>query len=157
MYKIIFLVFFILILGCTRPQLPKQLSPLATSTDPNRTYLNEFNCHWKFLRTNLCLNWHWETQPTSSDYGSLIIKTYYLSQFDKTPILDVPAGLIKLELFMPSMNHGSNPTETIVLDRGIFRIQDIYFIHSGAWELRFYLLQTDNQNVLDSIFIPFNF
>lgn len=45
---------------------------------------------------------------------------------------------IEVELWMPSMHHGSSPTyvEAAPYQAGLFYVRDVFFIMSGDWEIR---------------------
>lgn len=45
---------------------------------------------------------------------------------------------MKVVLWMPSMGHGSAPVRIIKLSEGQYRVDKIYFLMKGQWELRFF-------------------
>jgi hypothetical protein len=157
MHNLLLLTYLGLIFSCTRPQLPAPSIAPNLSKIHKTTGLSQFDCQWKFTNSKLCLHWKWETLPTDTEYGSLIVRTYHLSILDNFPILESPSLSLKLELFMPSMNHGSSPTNTTQLEPGTFKVQDIFFVHAGHWELRFQLVDPENHHVSDTINIPYHF
>ena len=50
---------------------------------------------------------------------------------------------IRAYLWMPSMNHGSSPIKVINLGNGFIRLETIYFIMPGDWELRLEIKSQD--------------
>lgn len=155
----IWLFFFLstFLFNCTRPQLPN--TPMPTNLSASRSNINTktYDCSYKFTKINLCLNWRWDTLPSGSDYGSMIIRTYTLSSLDGFPVLESSPYNLKLELYMPSMNHGSNPTQTTQLTSDTYKIEDIFFIHAGHWEFRFYLINPESNHVFDTLTVPYSF
>jgi hypothetical protein len=100
-------------------------------------------CSIRFDRTQLCVSWHWEKKPTSSEMGSFIFKTYRLNAFDATPIEVNPVNVPEIQLWMPSMGHGSAPTQTTQLDVGTYRAENVFFVMPGEWDIRFQIKDGD--------------
>lgn len=81
----------------------------------------------------------WERRPTETDYGSFLVKVGRENRADGSPVLlDVP-GTLSVELWMPSMGHGSSPVTVDKLDVGTFRATDVFFTMPGDWEIRLQL------------------
>lgn len=136
-------VLLILSLGCANPkyllQEPNFLGGQGGSSKP----IESTNCDLKFAKPDLCLSWYWENRPTPSEAGSLIVKLFRPNNLDGSPVLVTPEASLMLLLWMPSMNHGSTPTLTQEIDIGTFRIQEVFFIMPGEWDLRFQLQVKD--------------
>lgn len=49
--------------------------------------------------------------------------------------LETPPSF-EVELYMPSMGHGSVPTKIEPLDDLTFRVFNVFFIMAGSWEIR---------------------
>lgn len=81
--------------------------------------------------------WYWEVKPTAQSQGSLIFKTYRLNNLDQTPVETDLAQRPEVILWMPSMGHGSTPTQTTRLDVGTYRTSQVYFVMPGEWDIRF--------------------
>jgi hypothetical protein len=128
---LLFLSFFI---GCAEPKYV-----ISNEEGPNKPGLQESksNCQISFSNSGLCLTWYWETKPTSTKPGSLIFKTYRLNLLDQTPIEVDLESTPQVVLWMPSMGHGSTPTQTARVDRGTYRATNVFFIMPGDWEIRF--------------------
>lgn len=133
------LIGFILF-GCARPKYIQE-SGAADSAQPDSTSSRKTDitaeCAIVFSETKYCLSWYWENKPTSKQAGSLIFKMYRLNQFDKTAVAIDPAGMPAVVLWMPSMGHGSTPTQTTRLDVGTYRASNVFFIMPGEWDIRF--------------------
>ena len=46
------------------------------------------------------------------------------------------SDLVEAKLWMPSMNHGSSPIKVVRLGAQMVRLESVYFIMPGDWELR---------------------
>jgi hypothetical protein len=124
------------IMGCAQP---KYLSGTEGTSDETNVKESKPGCAISFSRSRLCLSWAWEKKPTSNEVGSLVFKTFRLNIFDQTPIevdLEIAPQVI---LWMPSMGHGSTPTQTSRVDQGTYRASNVFFIMPGEWEIRFQL------------------
>ena len=142
-------------LACAKPTLPTQPAGGPISDNPSVLASSGLSCELRFPKQNVCLNWGWVKRQTDETYGVLWVKIHRPNLWDQTPVLTDPLGALKVELFMPSMNHGSNETATHRLDIGTFKIEDVFFIHAGDWEIRFHLYE--NTNLLDSLAVPILF
>lgn len=69
--------------------------------------------------------------------GNLIFKTYRLNLLDQTPIEVDLFATPQVVLWMPSMGHGSTPTQTAWADQGTYRTTNVFFTMPGDWEIRF--------------------
>lgn len=114
------------------------------TSDPN-IFLRPMVCKTKMLVSGNCLVWYWENKPTSRQPGTLIFKLYRLNAFDQTPMPMDPKFPPEVILWMPSMGHGSVPTQTQRLDMGTYRASNVFFIMPGEWEIRF---QTKENNIV---------
>lgn len=94
------------------------------------------DCAIRLNPSGACLSWKWEAEPTRAKAGSLIFKVFHSNAYDATPVeqdLAHPAVV----LWMPSMGHGSSPTQVDRLDTGTYRASNVYFVMPGQWEIRF--------------------
>jgi hypothetical protein len=114
---------------------PNYNSP-ATILNPQQKEAGE--CTTKFAHSNFCVGMSWEKIPAStSDYGSFIFKIYRQNLADSSPVVLDPAGEVSVQLWMPSMGHGSSPITVDRLDLGTFRAGKVLFIMPGQWDIRF--------------------
>jgi hypothetical protein len=131
-----------LLQGCAQPRY---------ETNPDRGELGmpaaqserATDCPLKLTNTRLCVSWHWEQRPSSSQSGSIVFKVYRGNVLDDTPVLVDSSRTADLLLWMPSMGHGSTPTQVQRLDVGTYRASNVFFIMPGDWELRFQFKEAD--------------
>lgn len=134
------IVFFIFeALSCARPKYADTLSsgPEQLSEKPS--------CDAQFIQSGYCLNWAWIKKPTSTEAGSLFFKVYKKdnSEFLLTDFTTIPY----LELWMPSMGHGSSPTQTSRTDLGTYLTEKVFFVMPGQWEIKFQI--KENNQIAD--------
>lgn len=101
-------------------------------------------CLERFISSGLCLTWYWQKAPAPPRGGSsggpeeavLVFKVFRPNLLDQTPV-EVDLSVLPLvSLWMPSMGHGSTPTETVRIDIGTYRTSKVNFIMPGDWEIR---------------------
>lgn len=125
--------FIVLTISCAQPKYVEEPKPL----DQRDSYEKPGTCSIAFKSSGICLSYVWESQPNTSDYSQLVFKIFRLSQYDSTPIeIDSPS-IPQVVLWMPSMGHGSTPTEVERLDVGTYRAKNIFFIMPGEWDIHF--------------------
>ncbi len=128
------LLFLLLLVGCAEPKYVRETqSPPAENSEQE----SKADCGTVFTKSNLCLVWYWEKMPTEKNMGSLIFKSYRLNALDQTPIETDLSFLPQVVLWMPSMGHGSTPTQTSRIDVGTYRSTNVFFIMPGEWDIRF--------------------
>lgn len=116
---------------------PKYVKVSDAATDGTNAQESKTDCQTFFSTSGLCLTWYWEKKPTSTQMGNLIFKTYRLNSLDQTPIEVDLTATPQVVLWMPSMGHGSTPTQTTRVDEGTYRVTNVFFIMPGDWEIRF--------------------
>ncbi len=137
----------LLILGCAKPN-----SKPDSQKTSNLNSSENAGCKISLRKDpNICLNWYWDTlAKPEEEFGSL--KVFFVDT-------NVFTKLIKLEslvLWMPSMGHGSSPTEVTNLGDGFFKVTNIWFIMKQDWELRFTVQLDDGTREEVSDYIYFN-
>lgn len=141
-----FVVLFLIVqlLGCAQPKYVKE----ETGATQNKISQeeNKADCSITFSESKYCLSWYWETEPTASQAGSLIFKIYRQNQFDQTAVELDASQVPEVILWMPSMGHGSSPTQTTRLDVGTYRANKVFFIMPGVWEIRFSVKENQQPN-----------
>lgn len=125
------------ILALTNCARPKYVEETTSNQPPIAKIEGAAECSNQFSESKYCLSWYWENKPTSKQSGSLIFKVYRLNQFDKTAVPVDFKQTPDVVLWMPSMGHGSAPTQTTRLDVGTYRASNVFFIMPGDWEIRF--------------------
>ncbi|MCO5113391.1 MAG: hypothetical protein M9899_10625 [Bdellovibrionaceae bacterium] len=111
-------------------------------------------CTLRFKNSDLCLLWTWESLPTPQNPGVLTFKITRENLLDGTPIPVDISTLPAVVLWMPSMNHGSTPTQVEQVDTGSFRATHVFFIMPGEWDIRFQIkegMQVQDEAVLTLI------
>ena len=108
------------------------------------------DCSLQFQNSKLCFTWKWESEPSATVMGSIILKTYRLNYLDQTAVETDMISIPELVLWMPSMGHGSSPTASERLDMGTYRIKNVFFIMPGDWEFRFQI-NKDNEKIDEAI------
>ncbi|MFZ4404342.1 MAG: hypothetical protein ACOYOK_09605 [Pseudobdellovibrionaceae bacterium] len=134
--------------ACARPT---YLAESKNSADVINQELPASSCKNTFTKSGFCLSWQWETKPTSSQSGSFIFKTYRANYFDQSSVLLDWSALPEVILWMPSMGHGSTPTEVERLDVGTYRVKKVFFVMPGDWDLQFFI--KENSEVKDDAVI----
>ena len=118
---------------------PKYVHDSTVSNQTSYAQESKADCQISFVNSKLCLTWFWEKKPTSTQMGSFIFKTYRLNVLDQTPIEVDLVSTPQVILWMPSMGHGSTPTQTTRIDQGTYRTSNVFFIMPGDWEIRFHV------------------
>lgn len=122
------------VLGCGRPKYVEEPTHDASPVVQEKI---KADCSIAFTESKYCVSWYWEFKPTSKQPGSLIFKIFRLNQFDQTAVEVDATQVPEVMLWMPSMGHGSTPTQTSRLDIGTYRASNVFFIMPGDWEIRF--------------------
>lgn len=125
-------------------------------------------CPIQFKKTGLCAELTWTILPKKVEMPTENDKAEFTLQVFKNPRLPVGssgaqeplAQDLAVKLFMPSMGHGSLPTqvEAEVDEKGHkisgkFRVKDVYFSMPGKWEIRLELKKA--AAVLDRAAVPY--
>lgn len=140
-------VFFAI--GCAQP---KYLNADQTGSRQSSPQESKSVCANQFQNSGTCLTWAWEKEPTQNEAGSFLFKTYRLNSADQTAIeMDMPAVPLVV-LWMPSMGHGSSPTQVERLDVGTYRAKNVFFVMPGEWEIKFQIKQ--GNAVSDESIVP---
>lgn len=117
--------------ACAHPNYQSQQegSGLQKTTNPS--------CELKMPISQFCVNLVWEKVPTDTEKGVFTLQ-FSLNEA-ATELLQAPSVV----LWMPSMGHGSSPVTVNPVDKGLYRISDVYFVMPGEWEIR---IQIKDQN-----------
>lgn len=121
------------LMACARPKYASE-APLSNET---LNHENKASCSYTFQASSFCLSWNWEQKPTASQAGSLVFKVFRLNLYDQSQVVIDTAAVPEVILWMPSMGHGSSPTQTQRLDVGTYRASNVFFIMPGEWEIKF--------------------
>ena len=136
------LIFLLLSVGCAQPKYEKAPSaPGAESTQAQSIS----DCEPRFQKSGHCLLWKWEKMPTSATMGKLVFKIARPNLLDGTAIPVQVTEVPRVVLWMPSMGHGSTPTVVEAVDVGSFRVNNVFFVMPGDWEVRFQVRADDGE------------
>lgn len=141
--KIVSALTLLFVVGCAQP---KYVEENKNTNGNNSAHEAGADCSTQFAGSQLCVSWYWERKPTSSEVGTFIFKTYRLNAFDKTAIEINTISTPEVQLWMPSMGHGSTPTQVTQLDVGTYRAENVFFIMPGEWDIRFQIKNGDTVN-----------
>lgn len=131
-----YILLTLLHIGCAEP---KYVRETQAQGNENGQQESKADCGTVFTKSNLCLVWYWENKPSANEMGSLIFKTYRLNALDQTSVETDLSDLPQVVLWMPSMGHGSIPTQTSRIDVGTYRTTNVFFIMPGEWDIRFHV------------------
>lgn len=93
-----------------------------------------------------CTHITWETLPTETATGSFQLE--FFSSLNPSERMDI-AGEVKVVLWMPAMGHGSSPVTVEKVSSGVYKVDRVFFVMPGDWEIR---IQVKNgNNVSDEI------
>jgi hypothetical protein len=103
-------------------------------------------CDLEFKKAKLCAEIQWAIKPknvemiTKEDRAEFILAFFKKNQPE---VFVSPKGSISVQLFMPSMGHGSEPTRVEPdknlkgeIQEGRFKVTDLYFTMEGDWDIR---------------------
>ncbi len=117
--------------------------------DPGSLTRNEeatADCKMHLKTENLCLKATWDSMPTESTFGSM---TLTFTDKNTPERIISPRHEPSMLLWMPSMGHGSSPVTITLIEDGIYKANDIFFIMPGPWEIRYQL--KDGDKVVEEI------
>lgn len=140
------LYFFItsLLLACAEP---KYAQVISHNPEPGESFKVEADCSMRFQLFGQCLSWRFSDEIKAQNDLTMIIKIYRPNFYDQSLVYqDIPDGrFLNAKLWMPSMGHGSIPTQIKRLDVGTYAISRVNFIMSGHWQI--YFDQVENNQI----------
>ena len=102
-------------------------------------------CTLRLEKAKLCAAIAWVEQPSDDAMGSFSL-TF-------TPLVGGlaidPAGTVKVKVWMPSMGHGSAPTQVTRKTSGVYDVTNVYFSMPGQWQIVIMLM--DGATVADQV------
>ena len=102
-------------------------------------------CDVNFPKLKTCFDLAWNEGPYVSKYSS-----FNLIPLDNTAELSSLEP--KIELWMPSMGHGSRPVKLTRLENKEYLVEQVFFMMKGQWEIRIKLLDKNNVVIEESKF-----
>jgi len=146
--QLLLLSLLLLTMACAR-------SNYQDGNNDNRNPANanqDSTCALQLTQTNLCVDLIWDHRPTETDYGSFTLEFYDPS--DRTRFID-PSQTLEVQLWMPSMGHGSSPVKIDRVDVGQYRVSNVFFTMHGTWDIQ---IRLKNGNVVvDQVAQSYNF
>ncbi len=98
-------------------------------------------CAHFFSHENLCARAEWIQGPHVGSENQMRIRFWNpKSGTHEGPFAD-PINDVIVQLWMPSMNHGSSPVKVLRESAGVYFATQIFFTMTGDWEVRFQLKQ----------------
>lgn len=97
-------------------------------------------CDIYLKKEKLCGAINWVIPPKKVEMISEDDRAEFLVEFfkkDETKTQVNPKFDLAVKLFMPSMGHGSRPTQVIPEKMGKYRVKNLYFTMPGKWEIQF--------------------
>lgn len=126
------MVLLMALAGCAEPKYVSGEAVSGFSQSPK-------TCAAQFQASKLCLNLQWEKAPTETEYASFL----FFANDPASPSLLSPlaAESVEVELWMPSMGHGSAKVFVEPLSPHVLRASHVSLYMKGEWEIRFRILK----------------
>jgi hypothetical protein len=140
-------------------------APISFSVSRN-AWAADPSCELIFKKKKLCAQINWVIPPkqvelpTEKDAAEFTLTFKKKTVAGATPISTPLAESVYVKLFMPSMGHGSHPTQVIPLRDsqgnlvpGQYQVKNVLFSMPGDWLIQVQLKKADQ--VLDQANLPF--
>lgn len=136
-YKPSLFLALILINGCD--------SPAFNHKAPNNPQIQSgIDCQLNFESSELCAKIEWIIGPNGEGDNSFHLKFWHRDdELSEENFID-PTKTIQVQLWMPSMGHGSAPVSIEKLEEGIYAVTNVEFIMPGDWDIRVKLVDGTN-------------
>jgi hypothetical protein len=111
------------------------------------------NCPLDYPNSNLCAKIEWIVGPNGDDGES----SFFVKFWDKHtgapegPYAD-PEHDVAVQLWMPTMGHGSSPVTMAEQAVGVYKATRVSFIMPGAWNIRVKL--QDGNALVEQAILP---
>ena len=124
-----------------------QLAPVTVAPAEGET--TPALCPLEFPKSGFCASLRW-TQGPSEEGSAFSLKFWRKDQgnVESGPFL-APAPQLKVQLWMPSMGHGSSPVKVESPEPGVYNATDVNFIMPGDWDVRLQL--KDGRDLLEQV------
>ena len=125
-------------------------SPRRTVTDSTAP------CALWLEGSKLCASITWVTTPGEESDGELLLRFWNPERATEAgPFVDPELGTPFVQLWMPSMGHGSSPTRIAKQGPGEYRVTRVYFSMPGDWDIRVQLRR--GSVVAEQTVLPFRY
>jgi hypothetical protein len=160
-----FFCFTVFLWGCDVSPLLSHDNAIDNLDQPSDLQVEALSaCPLDFPGQDLCASLAWLQKPLDDEKGELLLRFWKKSTpplSDTGPFIDPPFS-VTAKLWMPDMGHGSSPTRVVpeksingdVLP-GEYRVQEVYFVMPGKWEIWVELKQ--DRTVMTRAKIDFNY
>ncbi|MGZ3773877.1 MAG: FixH family protein [Pseudobdellovibrionaceae bacterium] len=155
------LVILLTLIACARPNY-SQVSPgngdnsnsNNSDSNQNQKVTSPTECHLPFLKEKLCVELVWNNIPSDSEYGSFDLKFF---EAERPQVAVNPGHEVGITLWMPKMGHGSGPVKITNVSEGIYKIDQVYFVMPGQWQIRIQLKGAGADSVIDQVIQEYTF
>jgi hypothetical protein len=94
------------------------------------------SCSLEFAQSGLCASLTWDSTPSTEQENEFTLRFWDKANGSAAgPYRDV-ADELTVQLWMPSMGHGSSPVQIASQGTGVYAVSHAYFIMPGTWEVR---------------------
>ena len=100
-------------------------------------------CPLALAQKSLCASITWTTQPSDDDFSAFTLRFWNPAQGTSAGPYLSPAEELHVNLFMPSMGHGSSPVKIAPAKDlhgqvipGTYQVSEVYFTMHGEWEIQ---------------------
>ena len=136
-------------LSCSQPKFAQRPETGAQPSSQSNSNQLSLNCHIELKALNGCLDLQWIEGPRLKQDDRLLVKFHRPNLFDQTrTVVDPSANLIEVSPSMPTMDHGTFPTQITKHDIGTFEVKPVYFSMVGPWRVEF-VFAASNGSVVD--------
>jgi hypothetical protein len=146
--KYYFLIMFFLMMGCGA-------SPLLNHTMEKNGLSGSFNPAraetYRFKKTTYQFTIDWLAGPSLGESKFLLRSWNKEDGTISGPYHNLPYELA-IELWMPSMGHGSAPVKIKKLASGEYEVSSVHFIMGGKWDIIIRLM--NKKDIIDEVIIP---
>lgn len=129
MRKIWTAVFILAVAGCARPN--------YQDADPGVGTLSA--CPMYFESADLCAGLEWQVFPSKKQMGSFVLNFWGREGSRSKPVALDPSLDLSIYLWMPGMSHDSPKPRITETAPGVYRVEKVFFVMTGDWEIRFVL------------------
>jgi hypothetical protein len=143
--KVIYLILISLclfLIGCGK-------SPMFNQVSDSTNHIQQLNAKKVFATTSERIQLLWISEINTTVEGKVVV---ILTK--DGAIFEDNNYTIGAYLWMKSMEHGSSPLTIAKLADGIYQLSELYFAHSGDWQL--HLTLNKNNIRVEDVEFPFN-
>jgi hypothetical protein len=133
-------------LACAKPNYAEAQNQSGSGANGANSKLNT-QCPYELTKFQTCVDLQWVNGPKESEEG-----IFQLKFWNQSGVAVDPEKSLSVILWMPDMGHGSSPVTLQKTALGAYTVSKVYFIMSGAWEIRVQI--KEGKNVLDQVIVP---